>query len=526
MPMDRLKSFLTLILVLSAVLSFALMLSCGDDDDDDDDSVADDDDSVDDDDDNDDDSIDDDDDDDDDNDDNDDDTVFADDYVAPWPQPTIETPDYDEQPAAGPMRLKAEDYDQFNVDWHQPYYGSNIGKVKFTDATHTVVQKYDWWGDSTAWTAVYMGSQAMRYYVTGDPVAKANATRSLDALDRNRLITGRPGFLSRIAAPQTSLIYEGDAWCDNRDACHHPETGPYAGDFWEGETSRDMYVCWFNGMATAYDLIDDPAARDLIEENITAVLDDLMANHWFIIDVTGLPSRTAPNFFAVQKLAYSLVGYHITGEDRYKAEAQKWIVDSRRDLLRLVNVSFNLRYGAYFPIHLNHQTMYPLLRLAKAYLGPDDHAFLLELFETQTHTFARLSHNPYFNTIFMSQGEYDPAEPEYQAQLEEDLTDFRDAPMTEYYVDPADTALDPTSVFLHDLIAQYPFFEYIFGEIEYQSLEAHPVLEQCTTDILWQRNPFRIEPCGSDRPEVTHSGVDYLMAYWMASYYKFIDKSF
>ena len=461
---------------------------------------------------------------DDDDDDDDDDDTFPDDYVAPWPQSNVEVRDFNETVAAGPLRVKAEQYDQFNLDWHQPYYGSNVGKVRFTDVSHSEVQEYNWWGDSTAWTAVYLASQAMRHYITGEPVAMANAIRTVEALDRHRAVTGRPGFLARYAAPQDSLIYEGDAWCDSRDACHHIETGPFAGDFWEGETSRDMYICWFVGMATAFDLIDDVSMRNMIVANVVEVLDELMAHNWFIIDVDGFPSRSAPNVSALQKLSWALTGYHMTGEDRYKAEVQKWITDSRRPLLRLINVTFNLRYGAYFPVHLNHQTMYSLLRLGKAYLGPDDHAFLVELFETQTHTFARLSHNAFFNAIFMSQGDYDPAQPEYQAQLEQDLTEFRSAPMVEYYVDPIDGVLDPVSVLLHDLIVQYPWLEYIFGEIEYQSLEAHPVQEQCTTDILWQRNPFRIEPCGSDRPEVTHSGIDYLIAYWMASYHKFIDK--
>lgn len=532
--MKRLDKYGIKIAGILAILCFVFVFGCSESDDEapssdagvsgDDDTLADDDDNDT----GDDDVSDDDDDDDDDvlDDDDDDDYVYPDDYVAPWPQSTVEVQDYDETLTKGPLREKAEAYDQFNVDWHQPYYGSNVSKVRFTDANHTEVVDYDWWGDSTAWTAIYMASQAWRYYVTGDQDAKTNVQRSLDALDRHRLITGRPGFLSRYVAPQTSLMYEGDTWCDNRRACHRVDTGPYAGDFWEGETSRDMYVCWFVGMTTTYDLVDDKDVRDRIVENITVVLDELMAHNWFIIDVDGLPSRTAPNFAATQKLAYALAGYHITGEQRYKAEVQKWIADSKRPVLRLLNVSFNLRYGAYFPIHLNHQSMYVLLRLAKAYLGPEDHAFLVELFETQSHSFARLSHNPYFNAIFMSQGDYDPTDTEYQGQLEQDLTDFRPAPMTEYFVDPTDGVLDPVSVFLHDLIDQYPFIENIFGVVEYQSLEPHPVLEQCTTDVLWQRNPFRIEPCGSDRPEITHAGIDYLMAYWMASYYKFIDKSY
>jgi len=79
-------------------------------------------------------------------------------------------------------------------------------------------------------------------------------------------------------------------------------------------------------------------------------------------------------------------------------------------------------------------------------------------------------------------------------------------------------------VTLHDLIEQYPFLESVFGDVDPQSLEAHPVPEQCSSDFLWQRNPFQIEPCGVDRPEETRPGVDYLVAYWLAAYHKFIGK--
>ena len=94
-------------------------------------------------------------------------------------------------------------------------------------------------------------------------------------------------------------------------------------------------------------------------------------------DDDGLPSRTAPNAFAIQKLSWSLIGYHLTGEKRYKTEIQKWIADSRRPVLRLLNVSVNLQYGDYFPNNLGHQNMYSLLNLGKIYLGPKDYEFLV-----------------------------------------------------------------------------------------------------------------------------------------------------
>jgi hypothetical protein len=527
-PEFRIAMFLLLAFLM--LFSFA---SCGDDDDDDDDDAVGDDDDDDDDATDDDDAVGDDDDDDDD-DDNDDDDTIGDLWVAPWPQENVEALDYDEGLTAGFNRQKAEEYDQFHLDWHQPYYGSTVGRVHFTDDSRTEVSYYGDYGDSCIWTGTYATSQAFRYHVTGDPEAKANAIRAITTLDRHLHITGRTGFIARYAGPKDAKMYYaygGDAWCDPRPSCHHIETGPYAGDWWDGNTSRDQYTGWFMGMVTAYDLVDDASMRQMIADDITEVLDELIASNWWIMDVDGKPTTRAPNVMSSQQLTWSLIGYHITGEVRFKAEVQNWIADAKRPIMRLMNTTIMNRYVQYYGNNLGHQNFYTLLRLGEVYLGPEDYEFFLEVFDTQTHSFTRLSHNAYFNAIHMSQGVYEPtkASDPYQDQLEQDIDEFRDAPNWVYFVDPSDGVLDPVSIFLDNLMTQYPFIAELLGgggDANPQNLDAHPVLEQCTADFLWQRNPFRIDPCGADDPSTTRPGVDYLTAYWMASYHKFIDKTF
>jgi hypothetical protein len=452
---------------------------------------------------------------------------FDDLYVAPWPQTNVEIQDYDETPGAGSSRLKAEDYDQFHLDWHQPYYGSTVGQIIFTDENRTEVANYSDYGDSSIWTGTYLVSQSMRYHVTGDPVAKANAIRAATSLDRHLHVTGRTGFIARYVAPQDDHIYGGDAWCDGQDSCHHYEDGPYAGDWWAGDTSRDQYTGWFFGMATAFDLVDDEDMRAMIASNVAEVLDELLATNWWIIEVDGEPTAAAPNVLPTQQLTWSLIGYHLTGDERYKGIVQNWIADSNRTYLRLMNITLTNKYTQYYGNNLGHENMYTLLRLGKAYLSPDDYAYISELFDEQTHSFTRLSHNAFFNAVFMSQGMYEPTgDDPFLEQLEQDIGEFRDAPNWVYFVDPPDGVIDPISIFLSDLMIQYPFLAELLGNVEPQSQDAHPVLEQCSTDFLWQRNPFRYEPCGSDSPHITRPGVDYLTAYWMSAYHKFIDKSF
>jgi len=516
-------------MLLSLILVLLLSVSCSSDEsdqsssgskDDDDDVAGNDDDSIPEDDDN---------DTGDDDDNDDDDTTLPDDYIASWPQTNIESDDYNESIAAGPLREKARDYDQWHLDFHQPYHGGTVGAV-FTDVSRTIVKNYFDWNDSCEWTGLYLGSQAMRYHILKDPLVKATVIRIVQYLSGNLHVTETPGFIARYWAARDPLIYPDDAWCDSQERCHKVDSGPYAGAWWWGETSRDMYNGWFFGMVLAYDLVDDQDMRDLIRQDVLHVLLTLKDQNWTILNEIGVPTDSAPDVMAPFRLAWLTIGYHITGDAELKEELKKWLKNDRRIILRLSSISFMNRYTQYFGSCLSHEFWYNLLRLGKVYFSKDDHDFLVNLFETQNHTYTRLSHNPWFNGVYMSQGGYELSKNKsdpYQEQLEEDLTDFREAPNYRYYLPARDIStytIDPFSVFLHDLMVDYPFLQQIMGNVNPQALDAFPVLEQCTTDFMFQRNPFSIDECGSNNPAVVNPGVDYLIAYWLAGYHRFVTK--
>ena len=44
-----------------------------------------------------------------------------------------------------------------------------------------------------------------------------------------------------------------------------------------------------------------------------------------------------------------------------------------------------------------------------------------------------------------------------------------------------------------------------------------PIAARVYTDFLWQRDPFALHQDGDERIE--HSGLDYVLPYWMARYY-------
>jgi len=432
----------------------------------------------------------------------------ADDYVAPCPQDAVEAPEYDEIAPPGPLRQKAEAYDAWHLEHHQPFHGGVVGTV-FTDATRQEVALYSEMGDSAEWTGAYLVSQAARYHVTGEPQAKANAVRMAGTLSGYLHVTGIPGYIARYWSIQNEF-YPGDEWCDTEpdNWCNHIEQGEFAGDWWLGETSRDMFNGWFMGLIAAYDLVDDEQMREQIRLDVAEVLDALIEHGWTIVSENGGVSLVGRNY----QLVWTLIGYHITCEERFRTLLKELIRNDNRGALEATCNTTVSHYMDYFANCLHHELWYNLLRLGKAYFGPDDYNYLVDLFESNIHTFTRLSHNPFFNTVFMSQGAYAPAPgDEYEQQLVQDLTDFRDPPNHRYYLparDPATYTLDPLSI--------------PFGG---QATEAFPVNLQCSYYFLWQRNPFIFDECGEDRPEVVNAGVDYLIAYWLASYHKLVNKT-
>ena len=481
------------------------------------------------------------DDDDDDNDDNDNDDAspdddispdddaspLPDDYVAPWPQSNVEPRDYNENVAAGPLRAKGNDYDAWHIQWHEPYHGGSLD-TNFTDATHTTVAGYGDWGDSCIWTGTYLGSQAMRYYVTNDAAAKASAIAMVHTLDGFLHVTGQTGFIARYWGSQNSLIYQSAAWCQSQDRCHAVNSGQYAGDFWWGDTSRDQYTGWFFGMAMAYDLVDDAPTRAMIAADVAEVVDALIAANWVIIDNAEQPPDGGAPVLVPQEMDWLLIAYHLTGDARYKTALQQWLPANKRDIIVLSNISLMNRYAQYYGNNLGHTNWYNLLRLGKVYLSPAEYAFLQQTYNTQTESFTRLSHNPWFTGIYMSQGPYAPQPPidPYQTQLVDDLTDFSPAPSVNYALAArTNFTMDPLSELLYTLEQEFSWLSGLIGTISEQALEAFPIPQQCSDDFLFQSNPFQFEACGVDDPAAVNPGVDYLVAYWLASYHKFATKN-
>jgi len=279
-------------------------------------------------------------------------------------------------------------------------------------------------------------------------------------------------------------------------------------------------------MAFAFDLVDDGPMRARIAADVTDVLDRLIRDNWWIIDVDGEPTTKAPNVLPTQQMNWSLIGYHLTGETRFLDVFSTWAAPSRRGQLRLADIGFLNRYAQHYGLNLAHENYLNLLRLSRVYADPDTHGFLVRLFTEQIHSVVLLQQNPWYTAVCLAEARPDDQvlAARQQEQIIENLRDFPPAPKASFAMTPPPPAeLDPFSVFLVDLQQALPWLKDLIGEARIQALEAYPVRHQCFSGFMFQRSMWAVSCGDEDDPSNVSSGHDYLAPYWLASAYGILE---
>ncbi len=404
-------------------------------------------------------------------------------------------------------------HEQWFNEYHVSPYGGS-GYAYFTAPDSDEVDHYSF-GDSTIWTGTYLASESFRYAVTGDQDAKANAIRTVNALDSHLKITQVPGFIARFAgpdeAPWNTAYTEHDRYV--------PGTGEWAGSFWINNTSRDQYTGWFFGMVVAYDLIDDEETRALIREDVQEVIDELRADYYWILGENGLPTDAGPQVIGIMRVCWHLIAAHILDTPEYWAQYEQ-VFEDQKSGLGISSFSLMNKYYQYYGLNLSHETFFNLLRLER---NPVRRKFYLDIFHTHIRHLVELTHNVFFDDIYLANCERAGECRYYDETLEDvqnQLFDFQDPPVREVPLEIPDWPLDPFTVTISALIDALNIRELI--DIEPQTLDARPVKWRCPRSFMWQKTPYNIDCPGGDGTEV-YPGIDYMIAYWMGRYYNFIE---
>jgi hypothetical protein len=354
------------------------------------------------------------------------------------------------------------------------------------------------------WTAIYLGAQAYRYDVTGDPDARRRAQRAFRALLRLEEITGIPGFHARSFVSTDEQKPQDGEW--------HPT--PDGKWLWKGDTSSDESVGHYYGYALYYDLVADEAERKQIQRVISRMTDHLIQNDYNLIDVDGKPTRWgqwSESYFQTEEgkyeaplrslelLSFLKTTCHITGQKKYLEAYQdrirKGYADHARNYRRWpgggeINFSDDeLAYLSYDPL-LRYEKEG---KLRKIYI--DGLRF--------TWSQVRPDKNPLWNYISVASG----ASRMTGAIREDSRRILERIPMDLIEWDVRNS---------HRL------------DVEFQTAKDRFQRDQLT-EVLppderpmakWNSNPYRPDGGGSGRSE--DDGAFFLLPYWMGRYHRWL----
>jgi len=417
------------------------------------------------------------------------------------------------------LHQKAQDYVDYLAS--RDFWGwGGVSEMQYTDETLTNLNYLRGTGDSCIWTGMYLGAQSLRYMATGDAQALDEVERIAPYTHTLLDITGVPGFVARYAAP------DEDPWNRQYPDTHSHKVlgvGEYEGAFWVDHTSRDQYTGWFYGKTLAYDALPDGDLRDQQCEDLSAVIDALISNHWLIVDQYG-EIWSASVILPSMRLSWIAQTAHVCGDD-----PEYWaLFDEQYDkfakYLWLDTISFPNKYSQYYGFNLGHINWYGLLRLT-----PDIQRleYLYRIWDVNIRTWTKDTHNAWFDAIHLAgcvrADACDPGELEHvMGEISTSLHEFPDAPNQEYNLVCEELPLDPFSVFWEDLEELLPWLDDLW-DVDPQTAEAHAMADRCWSDMFWQRSPYHVSCNESAELVRVGPGVDYMSAYWLAYYYGLVD---
>lgn len=372
------------------------------------------------------------------------------------------------------------------------------------------------------WTSMYVAAEAFRYGATGDPSAKANARRSLEALMFLHDITGISGFVARSIVPidDDPKRYGGE-W-------HKSADGRW---WWKGDTSSDELDGHYFAYGVYYDLVADEAEKRRIRDYVKKITDHILDHDYYYVGPPGKP--TTWGVWHPDKVNHDLEWYvdrglnsleilshlrtadHIVGDPRYNAAAKELI---EKHAYATNSIDQKMLWPANAVNHSDDElaflAFYPLVwyerdaHLRRVYLTGLERSFQIE----------RPERSPLFHFIYAAgrqanrwtEPEKRPTEafvaPE-QYDRDECLAWFRDVPQDTTIWSFKNSDRQDVAVALKNRHGRMA------------SDTALPPSERRV--MRWNGDPYELD--GGAGGSVRDDGAAILLPYWMGMYHRFID---
>jgi hypothetical protein len=375
---------------------------------------------------------------------------------------------------------------------------------------------------------MYLASESFRYAVTKDPLAKANAKKTFEALRFLQTVTETPGFVARTVIPNSwkkmadpNRKISDRQWAEMAienprekrvETRWHPSSdGKW---LWKGDTSSDEITGHMFGYLFYYDLVADEDERQNVSRHIQNIIDYIIDGGYVLKDIDGTHTKWgvwspeklngdpdwAPErgINSVEILSYLKLAYHVSGEIRYQNEYLKLLYEH--------DYAGNVRHAKTtnptWRTHIDDELLalaYPCL------LIHEDEPKLQRLYrESLNHWYAvvKADCSPFFEFIYGACSGKTP-------QLQISVDYLRDAS-----IDLIRWTVDNSR--REDIkIVRIP---------EWENLQSNRLLPPSERGVIrWDENPWRAVQ--GDGGHTESDGVWWLLPYWMGRYYGYIQPS-
>jgi hypothetical protein len=376
---------------------------------------------------------------------------------------------------------------------HMPY--GTLADPGFASADsaspdYNTLTTYNRTGDGAIWTGHYLAAESFRYAATQSAEALDAVRGAMNGVQSLVDVTALtdPGVLARSWVPQSSPYLSKITTDEGHNGMY---ATTYNGQqvFWIGNTTRDQYAGVFFGLAVAYDLVPDATRRAQAAAVVTRLLDYLIAHAWNV----QMPNSTVPtttfNGRPDQQLTLLQIGRHVN--PKYEAVYTAFAAANAAAVSAPIRAECQDTYGSYFKFNLDYISMFDLVRLEPA--GSPFAPFYTNAYSVLRQCTAK-HQNAHFNMI-------DRALRDVNGKRDRDTQDFLglwlQRSRRDYHTDVSDKyAVCGTN----------------------QACDIVAVNDRPNTDFLWQRSPQLLY--GGDQGLVETAGIDYLLPYWMARYYR------
>ncbi len=361
--------------------------------------------------------------------------------------------------------------------------------------------------DGSFFQGLYLASQALRLAATGDAAAREQVLIALRGMELYAAVSGQRGLLARYISPEKP---DDDRWVQSP---WHPEY------FWRSDVSKDQYAGYVHGLGVTLAVVQDAEIRARVAALASAIADHLIEHDLRIIDWDGertrfgdLRGRQFGVPFGVDALiclSIAKVAAASTRDRKYVSFYRRLLRDGYLRLSRGVRLVFFERKRV--NAHMAYLAIYPLLALET------DPQIRLELQRTERVMWRAVKdeYNGLFSFVHASVGDWmdelRPGKPASGAvgKGRDSLRLFPDDKIA-WPVDLSRPQFDFPRAFFTD------------GNCRPQSAAAVPPYLRARSSSLWVSNPYRLVSRLANRGDVEYSGIDYLEAYWMGRYYRFV----